>query len=693
MKQFLNIILLLTIVIGYSQNNVTKYAVLSKKLNQTSDPKEKIHLYYDLSQEVEHTDIKKSEKFSKKLLQESKKLNYKRGIGLYYNTQASIAFKLSDNEKGLIAANLAEKIFNTEKDTLFYLKNVRTKARILGNLKRKKEKFSCLTKAYKIAIKTKYYVEIADISYLLADDFVYDDVAKSFNYLNIAAKYFELGKDEIGLAGCYYLLASTYYDTGEYDKAEVYIKKSFEIVKKFKNRQIFQVYCLRIFTKIYSKQKKNKKAIQSATSTIDLNLKYGYKFFIPIDYETIAEIYLIQKNYSQAIVYLKKALNSQPDLETKFSVFKNLGKVYYETRKYEIAKNYQITAIKILDSTKYKTEREVFKELSKTLTSLNNYKEANVNLQKYSDLNTAFLTEEKKSKIHELQIKFELSDKENEIGKIKTIEKQNLIKYEYERRKNYLLVIAITSIIGLCFTLIVFYLQIKKKNSLLNQQNTIIEINNKELSESNRIINNLLVIKETLLKEVHHRVKNNLQLVMSLLNIQAQDAQNVSIDDFLIKGRSRIATIALIHQNLYENTSLAKIDFQNYLENLLENIINTFNNNNVQFKIQTNNLTFDIDTAIPLGLIINELVCNSLKHAFPKKGFGMIVIELNKIESNQYNLKIGDNGVGSTTTIKNSNSIGLEIVSLLVKQLNGKIQLLNSPGTNYKITFKEINQG
>jgi two-component sensor histidine kinase len=144
--------------------------------------------------------------------------------------------------------------------------------------------------------------------------------------------------------------------------------------------------------------------------------------------------------------------------------------------------------------------------------------------------------------------------------------------------------------------------------------------------------------------------------------------------------------MSLIHQNLYLSDNFSQIDFQTYLENLVANIKNTFNENKVAIAIDTHGNSFDLDTAIPLGLIINEIVCNALKHAFPKEMEGRIQIAIQKKEFNLFELQIGDNGVG-TTAIQKENSIGLELVSLLVMQLRGKIEKINQLGTNYNIQF------
>ena len=234
------------------------------------------------------------------------------------------------------------------------------------------------------------------------------------------------------------------------------------------------------------------------------------------------------------------------------------------------------------------------------------------------------------------------------------------------------------------FILLFKYYRNKQKGSLL------LATKNEELLQINNLLNNSNKEKEILLKEIHHRVKNNLQLVMSLLNIQAQDTQNISIQDFLEKGQSRIATMSLIHQNLYQTENFVEINFQTYLTNLIENIKRTFSKNNVEFEINTHDNSFDLDTSIPLGLIINELVCNALKHAFPKDLKGRIEIEIQKNKTESFLLKIKDNGIGIDKSEKNNTSIGLELVSLLVLQLKGSINRIDDFGTSYNIEFEEI---
>lgn len=216
----------------------------------------------------------------------------------------------------------------------------------------------------------------------------------------------------------------------------------------------------------------------------------------------------------------------------------------------------------------------------------------------------------------------------------------------------------------------------------------IIVAKNEELIEVNRMLNECINEKVLLLKEIHHRVKNNLQLVMSLLNIHALNVENMTIDEFIENGRSRIITMSLIHESLYQTENFRSIDFQNYIQNLVERVTQIYKAEEVDFEINTNKLSFDLNTAIPLALIINELLCNALKHSFTSYTNGKIEIGIIHLSNQFFELRFSDNGVGMSLVNENSKSIGLEIVSLLVMQLNGKIKRYYEKGTLYSIEFK-----
>jgi two-component sensor histidine kinase len=677
---------------SYGQDINVRYDSLVEKLKQTNNIDNKIELYFNLSQEIEHTDIKKSKYYSSFILDLSKKAQSKKGIGLYYNSQASINFKEKKLLKALAFSNKAERIFINSFDTLFYLKNLRTKVRILGNLDKKKEEYKSLIKGYNIAIQTKNFNEIADISFLLANDFTYLNVKQSFEYLNLAIQNFNLAKDDIGVAGCYYLMSKIYHDTGQFNKQIEYLDKCKALVDKIKDRKIFLLYCYREYTNAYLKQKKFRKAIQSALLATEINKKYGFSYDIYYEYINIAKIYIEQQNYNLAIRYLNKAFDIRPiDVAASFLIFKNLGTVNYKIRNYTVAKKNQINAIQLLDSSNIHLNREIFIDYANTLFALKEYSASFLNLKKYSDLNSDFLNKEKNSRLNLLQIQFDIDEKEAELNKFKLLKIQKDKQLILVNKLNYYLFLAILLVGSIFIIIFVFYILNRRKNRLLVKKNRIINDKVLELQESNLKVNNLLVVKESLIREIHHRVKNNLQLIMSLLNIQAQDAQTITTKDFLDKARSRIAAMSLIHQNLYQIENITFINFQEFLENLTQNIKETFGNELIEFEIITNDNNFDLDTSIPLSLIINELITNTFKHAFNNNIKGRINIKITKLDFNIYLLEIGDNGKGYTNKKKNTKSIGLELVLLLVKQLRGKIEKTDKDGTNYRIEFKQVN--
>lgn len=218
--------------------------------------------------------------------------------------------------------------------------------------------------------------------------------------------------------------------------------------------------------------------------------------------------------------------------------------------------------------------------------------------------------------------------------------------------------------------LIRFNNQLKKDIEKLNQINNFHQV--------------ALATKNIQLKEIHHRIKNNLQLIVSLLNIEASN--NNSVEDFLFKVQTRIHSIALIHQNLYETEFTSAVHLQNYVESIVQNLSQIYNND-VEIEINTNNTILDVETAIPIGLIITELVCNSFKHAFIKNYKGKIKIDIKNNKLKKYELTLQDNGIGFPEIPTPKRAIGLDLVSIMVLQINGEINRKNNQGAFYNISF------
>jgi len=225
-----------------------------------------------------------------------------------------------------------------------------------------------------------------------------------------------------------------------------------------------------------------------------------------------------------------------------------------------------------------------------------------------------------------------------------------------------------------------------------------------ELSDRTKAEANLrrsLQEKEVLLKEVHHRVKNNLQIVSSLLRMQSRKVDNLQTFTVLQEAQNRVQSMALIHEQLYQSSDLAEIDLNEYLHSLVNNLLRSYgvNSHQVTFSIETHNTCLNLNTAISCGLIINELVSNSLKYAFPAEQFGKITICFTSaleesLNESQVTLFVSDNGVGIPITVdwQNSPSLGMRIVRNLVQQIKGSITLLPGSGTAFQMTFAIANE-
>ncbi len=197
--------------------------------------------------------------------------------------------------------------------------------------------------------------------------------------------------------------------------------------------------------------------------------------------------------------------------------------------------------------------------------------------------------------------------------------------------------------------------------------------------------------KEVLLKEIHHRVKNNLQIISSLLNLQSEYIQEKQYLELFKISQNRIKSMALIHEKLYQSKDLARIEFSEYIRDLVASLFCSYEikSNAIALKIDADEVFLGIDVAIPCGLILNELVLNSLKHAFSNCDSGEIHIQLYSNKENDFIFIISDNGIGFPQKIdfRNTESLGLQLVNTLTNQLGGTIELNGKDGTEFKITF------
>jgi two-component sensor histidine kinase len=220
---------------------------------------------------------------------------------------------------------------------------------------------------------------------------------------------------------------------------------------------------------------------------------------------------------------------------------------------------------------------------------------------------------------------------------------------------------------------------------------TDLRLENSERKRAEEQLQASLEEKEALLKEVHHRVKNNLQLINSLLSLQAARIAEPAVAELFAESRNRVRSMALVHENLYWAGNFAGISMATHIQNLCAHLTRAYgmNSQRVELAIRIGDVELDLDRAVPCGLIVNELVSNALKHAFPDSRAGRVRIELQPLGDKQHVLVVGDDGVGLPPDLDyhRADSLGLQLVDDLTQQLHGNIMVNREGGTTFTITF------
>jgi two-component sensor histidine kinase len=273
-------------------------------------------------------------------------------------------------------------------------------------------------------------------------------------------------------------------------------------------------------------------------------------------------------------------------------------------------------------------------------------------------------------------------------GKMDNLESEALIKYETGKKDQalaeqalqlkqqariQLLSWSIAALLAVLFSGLFFFFRRNKKTT------AALQAKNQE--------------NELLLKEIHHRVKNNLEMVSSLLKLQSVKTKDAEAKGVMEASQNRVQSMGIIHQKLYQGENLASIEMKDYFQNLSENLLDAFGvSEKVNIKYDMEAVELDVDTAIPIGLIVNELLTNALKYAFPGDQKGEIELSLKETEQNKLHLLVADNGIGQSdpTTVKGT-GFGSQLVKLLTMQLQGKMKASYENGTRLSFWLEKAN--
>jgi two-component system, sensor histidine kinase PdtaS len=470
-----------------------------------------------------------------------------------------------------------------------------------------------------------------------------------------------------------------YDNTDEKKNAYKYLDESIAIYRNLDQEK----YAVEIFRNNQLKLLKydglNEDSLQHYLKLLKLKLpqtknpfKYGWMYAVE------GSILIVRKRYSEAKVVLlsgKKFLENykMTNVDSYASIVISLGEILIEEGKYEEAikefknlrkvclansfKNYGISSLFFIS--------EAYEKQGKYNKALEFYKQ-------YEEENLAIQTEKNARSLRENELKISVLSQEKELS------------------KNKLMQMVLVALMGAGFILLVLLY----RNYLFKQKNniTLKELNAK-LNSKNDLLDKKISENELLLKEIHHRVKNNLEIVSSLLELQSSELNDPTVKAAMLSSQNRVHSMGIIHQKLYQSEHLTSIEMRDYFMNLGDNIRHSFNaDGKVKIECNMPELVLDVDTAISIGLITNELLTNAFKYAFEGRPVGNINISLKTFGTNEdtLELKISDDGIGKNINCSSQGTgFGTILINLLTKQLNGRINYRVDKGTIVSLIFSK----
>lgn len=314
------------------------------------------------------------------------------------------------------------------------------------------------------------------------------------------------------------------------------------------------------------------------------------------------------------------------------------------------------------------------------------YAEANNYYRQYMALNDTIKTLENEKALTNESISINIEKKELEHAENENALKQQQLEDARQRSFIAWLLVGILVLSGVVIILILNNRGNKKRQAQLALKNAQISAQKEQIEQS-------LKEKEILIREIHHRVKNNLQIITSMLSLQIGKVKDEKTESILRDARQRISSIALTHQMLYQKENLANVNFGEYVERLVTQVGFTMPSANVQLltDIQLTETRLNIDNAVPLGLLLNELITNAYKHAFPEGVKGEITVSLRE-DTSYFLLTVSDNGIGMPPNFEpaDSKTLGLELVYILADQLDAQVLVENAAGSAFTIKLKKI---
>ena len=519
--------------------------------------------------------------------------------------------------------------------------------------------------------------------------YVYDDkgaIVLALKYYHQSLKIREKVKDYQGIAESLNNIGIIYVDQGEEKKALGYYLKSLEVKEPLGDKKSIAISLNNIGV-IYRNLGNYKTALKYYHNSLELRQEIKDERGIGISLSNIGTIYSKLDSLDVALNFYERALAIRQKIGDKpgeTSMLTNIADIKFKKGELKIAKQYALKAFESSKELGYSTRiRDAANLLCKLYKKEKDWENAFKMQQLYVLMKDSIRNKETEFSAIKQEAKYKLEkvEKEKEL-----LEKEKDIQTLENNRNQIIGWFLIIAFILLLVLMIITYRSNRKKHII----NNLLEKQKNEAQQQYEL-------KNAMLKEIHHRVKNNLQVVNSLLNLQANEIEDDRVLSMISDTQNRVISMARLHEQMYNSDDLETIDIKEHFTNLITELIKDYNIDTdikLDVNVDVNNDEIGIRTLVPLGLVINEMISNSLKHAFKDRTEGIIFFHLKHIDGIKCEMLIGDNGIGmkKDVNIEESTSLGLQLVSIFIEQMNGVIEREGVEGSMFKVIFENIDK-
>lgn len=622
--------------IGQIQAKVDSLHVL---LRQSTKPIEKINLYNDLVEQYAEANLDSALKYARLMHRVANETNDQKliarslrivGLGFDFHYKFDSAHFFYNQSLALStalrdSAEIAGTTFNI--GVLYYFENNYTQA--LEKFKQAEILFRQLKLDSRLA---KLY---NNMGVIYRKNKQYESAIGSYMQ-SLAIK--EKANDTKGILNTLTNLSALHVYAEQYEKGKVFSKRAVELAMQVGDSLAYESELINLGVNTFHTDNPQQ-AITILTEAEQKLQRRSLPILLAECRINLTDIHISLKQFKQAEVYLNKL---KPILAESSA---------------EVVSTY------------YKLEARYYQEIG-------NFKAAFASQTKYIEAREVHLNEQIQERTKEFEVRFQTEQKERQITSLEVQKQADALQLSQQANQRNLF---IASTLGLVIISGLIFFQFRQKNK-----------SNKLLTEKNEMIGKALEDRETLLREIHHRVKNNLQIISSLLNLQSRTLEDKVAQGAVVESKNRVKSMALIHEQLYQQEHLTGVTMPIYIQQLVSSLAQSYgiDDEKIEIKVNAEPIQLDVDSAIPIGLILNELLSNAIKYAF-EDSRGKVVVSFRKMDD-KLELVVSDNGKGLKPEAEQSGSFGLKLVQSLARKLKAQVNIEGNAGTRVQLLIADF---